>query len=43
MVSVVAGIGQRKMEEEDFKALVRLAWEARTRKYPETIFYGVRE
>lgn len=43
LVSVIAGIGQRKMEEEDFKALVRLAWEARTRKYPETIFYGVRE
>lgn len=43
LVSVVAGIGQRSMEEEDFKALVRLAWEARSKRFPETIFYGVRE
>jgi len=43
LTSAVAGIGQRAMEPEDFLALARLAWEARTRKYPETIFYGVRE
>ncbi|MGC9071835.1 MAG: ferredoxin oxidoreductase [Acidilobus sp.] len=43
MASVVAGIGQRAMENEDFLALARIAWEARTRKLPETIFYGVRE
>lgn len=43
LVNVVAGIGQRTMGNEDFKALIRLAWEARSRKYPETIFYGVRE
>ena len=43
LTSVVAGIGQRTMENEDFLALARIAWEARTRKYPETLFYGVRE
>jgi pyruvate ferredoxin oxidoreductase alpha subunit len=43
LTSVVAGIGQRTMEDEDFMALVRLAWESRTRRFPETIFYGVRE
>ncbi len=43
LTSVVAGIGQRAMENEDFLALARLAWEARTRKYPDTVFYGVRE
>ncbi len=43
LISVVAGIGQRTMENEDFIALARLAWEGRTRKFPETVFYGVRE
>jgi len=43
LTSVVAGIGQRTMEDEDFMALVRLAWESRTRRFPETMFYGVRE
>ena len=42
LTSVVAGIGQRSMLDEDFLALARLAWEARERKFPETIFYGVR-
>jgi pyruvate ferredoxin oxidoreductase alpha subunit len=43
LVSVVAGIGQRRMIDEDFVKLARMAWEARTVKYPETIFYGVRK
>ena len=43
LVSVVAGIGQRRMEEEDFEALARLAWESRGRGPRGTIFYGVRE
>ena len=43
LVSVVAGIGQRRMEDEDFLNLARLAWRAREEKFKETIFYGVRE
>ena len=42
IVSVIAGIGQRTMVDEDFRYLVKLAWEARTKKFRETIFYGVR-
>lgn len=41
LISVVAGIGQRTVEFEDFLALARLAHEGR--KHEETIFYGVRE
>ncbi len=43
LVSVVAGIGQRRMVDDDFLKLARLAWEARTVRKPETIFYGVRK
>lgn len=43
LVSVVAGIGQRRMVDDDFIKLARLAWDARTVRYGETIFYGVRE
>lgn len=43
LVSVVAGIGQRRMVDDDFVKLARLAWDARTVKYGETIFYGVRK
>ncbi|MEB3816951.1 MAG: ferredoxin oxidoreductase [Desulfurococcales archaeon] len=42
LVSVVAGIGQRRMVDEDFMKLAEIAWEARISKKPETIFYGVR-
>ncbi|MDP8003513.1 MAG: ferredoxin oxidoreductase [Caldisphaera sp.] len=41
LISVVAGIGQRTVEFEDFLALSRIAYEGK--KYKETIFYGVRE
>ncbi|WP_292319003.1 ferredoxin oxidoreductase [Caldisphaera sp.] len=41
LISVVAGIGQRTVEYEDFLALARLAYEGK--KHKETIFYGVRE
>ncbi|MCE4607974.1 MAG: ferredoxin oxidoreductase [Caldisphaeraceae archaeon] len=41
IISVVAGIGQRRMDHEDFYALARMAYEGRKRE--ETVFYGVRE
>jgi len=43
LISVVAGIGQRKMLEEDFMNLVKFAWENRRRRVPDTLFYGVRK
>ena len=42
VVSVVAGIGQRRIEDEDVFKLFRLALESRGRRVPGTIFYGVR-
>ncbi|MCE4623692.1 MAG: ferredoxin oxidoreductase [Caldisphaeraceae archaeon] len=41
IISVVAGIGQRRMDREDFYALARMAHEGG--RHEETVFYGVRE
>ena len=43
LTSVVAGIGQRRMIEDDFMELIRLAWKSRDKPIKETIFYGVRK
>lgn len=43
VVSVVAGIGQRRMVDDDFVKLAKMAWDARTVRPRGTIFYGVRE
>lgn len=42
VISVVAGIGQRRIEDDDVFKLFRIALENRGRRVPETIFYGVR-